>query len=89
MSDTPQDLRSELERVTVERDKARALLRSLVRFEQGNGHRHEVPCVWDRDNSPGVRGEPCAKCIAFREARRLLGLGDEQLPQGPRVEAKP
>lgn len=65
---------------------ARALLCALARYEQTGPHGHTTPCVWDRDNAPGTAGARCARCIAFRAARRMLGLGDAPLPAGPTVD---
>ncbi len=68
----------------------RAALAAVVRYERHDdgacAHEHDVPGVWNADNAPSRAGHPCAQCVAFLTARRLLGLGDDPLPEGPAVE---
>ena len=49
-----------------------AVLRRLVRFEQGASHAHLRCGVWDPDNGD-IAGSPCARCHAFADARELVG----------------
>jgi len=40
--------------------------------KQASGHAHRIHAVWDMDNRKELAGMPCAKCLAFDEARNAL-----------------
>ena len=65
-------LESERDDARAEVDQLRAIVASVLPFQNCNAHGHERDGVWDGDN--GVRaGRPCVKCHAFADAREAIG----------------
>lgn len=54
--------------------RLRAIAAALVQHENSGGHGHARRAVWDTDNREGIRGERCARCHAFADARSALGM---------------
>lgn len=57
-----------------ETERLRAHVAALVQHENSNGHCHARRAVWDADNREGIRGQRCARCHAFADARAAVGL---------------
>lgn len=63
-------------RGAAERDRLRESLSDIFAHysdrDQGPGHDHDVPGVWDSDNAPGIAGTRCEWCGQWERARALL-----------------
>ena len=40
--------------------------------DQGPGHAHTVPGIWDDDNPPELAGKPCEWCALWERVRQAL-----------------
>jgi hypothetical protein len=71
----------EIEQRSVTAETVTVDLADLRRYlaEMGTSHAHEVPGVWDPDNRPGVRGEPCTLCPTYDRLLAAVG-GRAALP---------
>ena len=59
-----------------------AVMREMPKQEyRGNapGHAHAVPGIWDSDNVPYLAGKPCAWCLAYSTARKLLAASQPEV----------
>lgn len=62
---------------TEEVERLREALREIIEHfgsrEQGPGHSHTVPGIWDDDNIPEIAGKPCEWCAKWKAAHALAG----------------
>ena len=73
-AEPPQDIAQQVRWIVAEVRRLRAHVAALAQHETTNGHAHARRAVWDTDNREGIRGERCARCHAFADARTAIGL---------------